>query len=259
VHLRLRQMGSALLNRSITKVDVGTVKAAWKHKRAVVDGWLEYGRCPSQRDRWGGPFNGQSARRHLVEALIANCRSAAIIETGTFQATTTEYLATTGLPVFTIESDPRNFGFSLRRTWWRRNVNMRLCDSRAGLRSLLDGPLQRHSDRNLLFYLDAHWQDDLPLAEEIDIIFSRCPNATVLVDDFEVPGDPGYGFDNYGNGNSLNHAYIAEKVRAYALSVFYPSIHSSDDDGLRRGCVVLLGKATTSIPALSSIAQLRML
>src|SRR5216683_8159337 len=34
---------------------------------------------------------------------------------------------------------------------------------------------------------------DLPLAEEIDIVFSRCPLAVVMVDDFQVPSDAGYG------------------------------------------------------------------
>jgi hypothetical protein len=52
--------------------------------------------------------------------------------------------------------------------------------------------LERLRDSPLFFYLDAHWNEDLPLAEEIDLIFSRSPCAVVMIDDFEVPGDPGF-------------------------------------------------------------------
>jgi hypothetical protein len=210
----------------------------------IIGGWYDYRRYPEQRDRWGGPFNGQSARRALVQELIAAFHPVAIIETGTFHATTTEYLAQAGLPVLTIEGNQRNFGFSLHRLWWRPNVTMRIGDSRAGLVSLLDGCLRRQRDENLFFYLDAHWNEDLPLADEIDIIFSRCPAAIVMIDDFEVPDDPDYGFDDYGGGNALNETYIAPQVQAHRLSLFYPSIRAENEDGAKRGCVVL---ARTSV------------
>ena len=76
-------------------------------------------------------------------------------------------------------------------------------DSRAALRQILNGPLAPMRDQPILFYLDAHWNVDLPLSEETDIIFSAAPRATVLIYDFQVPGDPGDGYDDYGSGKAL--------------------------------------------------------
>jgi hypothetical protein len=56
----------------------------------------------------------------------------------------------------------------------------------------------------LFFYFDAYSNEDLPLAEEIDIIFGRSPHAVVMIDDFEVTDDPGFAYDDYGPGKALN-------------------------------------------------------
>ena len=150
-------------------------------------GAIEYARYPDRAAAWGGPFNGQPFRQALFRALIRQLEPAAIVETGTYLGTTTEFLAETGLPVFTIEADPHRYGFARARLWRRRNVTLLHDDSRAALRTLFDGPLRGFANHILFFYLDAHWNDDLPLVEELDIVFVRCPKAVVMVDDFRVP------------------------------------------------------------------------
>jgi hypothetical protein len=47
-----------------------------------------------------------------------------------------------------------------------------------------------------LFYLDAHWEEYLPLRDELQLIYNNFPRAVVLVDDFKVDDDLGYGFDS---------------------------------------------------------------
>src|SRR5215467_7457931 len=86
-------------------------------------GALDYLRYPELRDRWGGPFNGQLARAALFRSLIAKVRPRAIIETGTYHGTTTEFMAQTGLPIFTVESHPRDYGFSRARLLRYRQVS----------------------------------------------------------------------------------------------------------------------------------------
>jgi len=115
--------------------------------------------------------------------------------------------------------------------------------SRTALRTLFDGPLQPLSSGTLFFYLDAHWNEDLPLAEEIGIVFSRCPSAVVMIDDFRVPFDPGYGYDDYGPGKALVSGYIRLAVLAHQLQAFYPSTPSAAEGGARRGCIVLAKEA----------------
>ena len=133
---------------------------------------------------------------------------------------------------------------------------MRRGDSRTELRSLFDGPLGPLRHSSLFLYLDADWNEDLPLAEEFKIVYSRCPAAVVMIDDFEVPGDPGYGFDDYGPGKALNAPYIDPAVRAHELAVFYPSTPSAKESGAHRGCVVLCNKAVHGA-TLASIPLLR--
>ena len=232
-------------------------------------GMIDYIRSPDRGAGWG-PFNGQTARQALFVDIIAKLRPNAIVETGTFLGTTTELMSRTGLPVFTIELHPRNYGFARARFWRSRNVKLLRGDSRAALLSLFEGDLLPKSGAAVFFYLDAHWNDDLPLAEEIDIIFSRCPTAVIMIDDFEVPSDAGYGFDDYGPGKALVSSYIEPAISAHQLQAFYPSTPAAADypstpmaaaglavpGRLRRGCV-LLAKEACHGAILASIPLLR--
>ena len=227
-----------------------------------IVGAFDYYRNPHQRTAWGGPFNGQAARQALFRSILAKIQLCAIVETGTYLGTTTDFLAATGLPVFTIEADPYNFGFSRARFWYRHNVRLLRGDSRKNLRRLLDGPLGRLSGSFVFFYLDAHWNDDLPLAEELDLVFNRCSAAVVMIDDFQVPFDAGYGYDNYGPGKALVPSYIASTVSAHGLQAFYPSTHSVDESGARRGCVVLANNPSvvatlSSLPLLGNVGSVQ--
>ena len=231
-------------------------------------GMFDYIRSPERGAGWG-PFNGQTARQALFVDIIAKAQPHAIVETGTFLGATTELMCQTGLPVFSIELSPRNYGFARARFWRRHNLKLFQGDSRTALLGLFKGPLNSFSGLVVFFYLDAHWNDDLPLAEEIDIILGRCPLAVVMVDDFEVPSDAGYGYDDYGPGRALVLDYIRTAISAHQLQAFYPSTPSVADypstpmaaEGLaapgrlRRGCVVLAKKAYHG-PLLSSIPLL---
>ena len=222
-----------------------------------IIGMIDYIRYPDRGAAWGGPFNGQPVRQALFREIIATMRPQGIVETGTYLGTTTDFMAQTGLPIFTVETDRRNYGFVRARfVWGRRNINLLHGDSRAALRKLFDGPLRDLSSRTLFFYLDAHWNDDLPLAEEIDIVFCRCPSAIVMIDDFQVPSDAGYAYDDYGRGKALVPQYIAPAVSAHGLQAFFPSTPSADEGGMRRGCVVL-AKQDSHRLGLGSILLLR--
>jgi hypothetical protein len=218
-------------------------------------GVINYLRFPSRGAAWGGPFNGQLARRALFRDIIINSRPSVIVETGTYLGTTTDFLADTGLPIYSIEADPRNYGFARARLWRRRNVTLLQGDSRETLRKLINGPLRALASSSLFFYLDAHWNYDLPLAEELELIFSRCSAAVVMIDDFQVPFDTGYGYDDYGGGKALVPCYIAPAVSVHGLRAFYPSTSSADESGARRGCVVL-AKHPALILGLSSLPLL---
>ena len=108
--------------------------------------------------------------------------------------------------------------------------------------------------RPFLFYLDAHWQEHLPLREEAQLAIGAFPKAVLVIDDFAVPEDPGYSFDDYGPGRRLDLAYL-ESAGLAPLFIFFPSTPSAQEGGARRGCVVVtadsgLAAVLDSIPLL---------
>jgi predicted O-methyltransferase YrrM len=219
-------------------------------------GALSYTLRPERRLAWGGPFNGQAYRCLLFAALVEQLRPAAIVETGTYLGTTTEWMAAFQIPVFTCESCEEYFGFAQARFSDVHNVRLALCDSREFLRDLLEDQALNAREETVIFYLDAHWHADLPLAVEIDLISHLCPRAAIMIDDFEVPQDPGYGFDSYGPDQALDASYIDTAVRNYGLATFYPSTPSSIETGMRRGCVILCKRGGLA-EALRGISLLR--
>lgn len=182
-------------------------------------------------------FNGQRFRKKMFADLVAALRPDAIVETGTWTGNTTGYMAeTTGLPVYSCEVVPRFHAISAMRLANVPGVYLSLADSRTFLGELSSGPL---ADKSILFYLDAHWYADLPLPEEVDWIASHWDRFAMMVDDFQVPDDPGYGFGQYENGTMLTLDLLARPILRHGLSARFPATPSNTETGRRRGCVVL--------------------
>jgi hypothetical protein len=214
------------------------------------DYWLR----PGLRDCWGGPFNGQEFRQRLFVELSARVPFVAVVETGTHRGSTTGYFhRVTRLPVHSFEADARNHGFARARFMFSPNVRLHRCDSRSGLARLAAS--NALPEGAVFFYLDAHWFSDLPLAEEIRLAFRHWPEAVVMIDDFAVPDDPGYGFDDYGSGKSLTLDYLEEHA-VLPSGVWFPHCASTTESGARRGCVVLAG-ASDVIARVDRVAALR--
>jgi hypothetical protein len=199
----------------------GQITAKWNYPR--VQAW------------WEQPMNSQMGRLELTRQLIAQCKIGRIVETGTCLGTTTEFFAQYGLPVTTAENNPEYVQRSRARLAKWGNVDLRPYDSVRALTELAAEPIDRTVPT--LFYLDAHWQGHLPLREEATIAIGRFVKAVLLVDDFAVPDDPGYKFDDYGPGKRLTLDYLLQGDLA-KLAVYFPSMPSSSETGARCGCVV---------------------
>ncbi len=187
-----------------------------------------------------GPMNGQKGRQSIFREIVKTLPFNAVVETGTFRGDTTLFMAdASGLPVFTAEAHPRYHAYSKCRL---RDVNgafVRHEDARFFLGSLAMDPF--FPKEGVLFYLDAHWKKDLPLRDEVNIIYDNWKDFVIMIDDFEVPDDPGYRFDDYGNGNRLCLDYLGMDSFP-GLEIFWPSIPSAQETGHGRGCVLLASK-----------------
>jgi predicted O-methyltransferase YrrM len=206
----------------------------------VTVGRMEYLLRPSLRASWGGPMNGQAGRMQICRDIIAALPPKAIVETGTFRGTTTEFFASFGLPVYSVEFEPRYHAFAQMRLRAQRDrVHLTLADSRSFLKKLAnDASVPKDS---VFFYLDAHWNADLPLAEEITTIFGTWSRAVIMIDDFAVPGDS-YSYDDYGPGAALDADYL-DALKRTDMSRFYPSLRAYQETGAKRGSIVLCNDA----------------
>ena len=203
---------------------------------------------------FSGPLNGQYIRTRIVEAIFENCGITDVVETGTFRGTTTEYFAhKVKGTVYTCESQPRYWLYANRRLANFKNVELQLIDSRPFLKNVFSR--ESLAQAHCFCYLDAHWEQDLPLAEEIDIVLARHQSTVVLVDDFEVPGDCSYGFDDYGPGKKLCLELLGS-FRTRLSDVFFPSFSGLSDSGSRRGYVVFASSAELN-EKLKSVPGLR--
>lgn len=218
---------------------------------AEIDGLNE-----ALRNSWGGPFNGQACRRELFWDLVRNTSVEVIVETGTFRGTTTEDMARNfSGPIYTCETNRRYFEYSKHRLAPYPHVHVDRIDSRLFLGHLLKTAAL--SKRVVLFYLDAHWNDDLPVHDELALIFNHRAKGLVMIDDFQVPFDPGYGFDDYGDGKKLC-IEILYPYRERLNKAYFPAAPASRESGQRRGAVICplttaLDDLLCNMPSLSSV------
>jgi hypothetical protein len=167
--------------------------------------------------------------------LVYFCNFATIVETGTYRGSTTQFLAQNSgaAPVYSCEYSAKAFEFAKWRLRSLQNVNLFNLDSREFIRDL---KISRQSAT--FVYLDAHWGEDLPLQEEVNLVIGNFRDFVIMIDDFEVPKDTGYGYDDYGPGKRLSlrdfPLHLDNRVACY-----FPARPSSRESGLRRGAIVV--------------------
>jgi len=198
-------------------------------------------------------LNRQKGREKIVIDIFRNVPVEVVVETGSFRGGSTEFFAKTfKLPVHSVELNPVYHRYVCLRLSNLKGLHLVQSDSRDFLRKLT---LEKSiASKFPFFYLDAHWWEDLPLMEEIRIIAKAWCKFVVLVDDFRVPGDQGYGFDDYGAGKILELQSFRE-FKNLNLACFFPTLPSSEETGLKRGCVVFSDTETANI--LKKIESLR--
>jgi len=98
---------------------------------------------------------------------------------------------------------------------------------------------------NPMYYLDAHWYEYMPLPDELVCIGDRSEKGVMLIDDFLVPWEPKYMYDEYpGMRIDLDVINTSLGSQRKDISVYLPN-YSPDQDptGLGIGfAVILLGQ-----------------
>jgi hypothetical protein len=185
-----------------------------------------------------GPFNGQETRQAIVGSVLHSYPFDLVIETGTYRGTTTEHLRKlTTAPIITIEVSTRYYEYARRRLSGLPDVRWIHGDSPSEIRRVAAWPTHDRQ-ANVFAYLDAHWGLNLPIRWELLELLSGWDSVCAVIDDFKVPGDPGYGYDDYGSGHALDLAQLSG-LPLEGVSLFFPQVPSDEETGHRRGWVVL--------------------
>ena len=104
---------------------------------------------------------------------------------------------------------------------------------------------------NPMFYLDAHFYEHMPLPEELMNIGELCEKAVILIDDFLVPWEPRFLYDEYP-GVRIDIDLVANTLmtRRKDLSVYLPKYDPGEDPtGKGIGfAVLLMGQKESLLP-----------
>lgn len=184
-------------------------------------------------------LNGQTVRKTIVRSVCKAFSPDMVIETGTFFGLSAGFFSEElGVPVYTSEVSERYYHVARRLLRKCSGITQFQEDSRSFLRKLAEDP--PITSKRIFFYLDAHWGEDLPLIEELAIICNHWQNFCVLIDDFRVPWDDGYGYDDYGKDKVLAPALISDIMQEHELTMYLPDIPSSKETGGKRGCAFII-------------------
>jgi hypothetical protein len=93
------------------------------------------------------------------------------------------------------------------------------------------------SSVTILAYLDAHWEKDLPTSRELIHLRSWGAGWVAIIDDFKVPEDDSYGFDQYGE------LVVDSTLIPSGLRLLVPSQSAHSEFGARRGTGYVFGQA----------------
>ena len=146
-------------------------------------------------------FHNDPIFRRLIIEMIERLPITSFMETGTGLGDSTLFVgrANPELAVFTCEFSRQRYWHSKIRLRRWRNVEVSHGSSPEFLRDLLRKPQIAEFP---LVFLDAHWYDYWPLEDELEILTAKVNKMIIVIDDFQVPGQPQFGFD-VGGGRQL--------------------------------------------------------
>jgi len=177
------------------------------------------------RGKYG--FHGDRVFQRLIQEIISCLPITSFVETGTYIGDSTAYVASrwSNLSIFTCEINEDFFLKSKHRLKKFKNVELSRTSSEGYLKELVEN---NRLGKLPLFFLDAHWYDYWPLEDEIYVISFSCPNAIVIIDDFQVPGRPEFGYAIGGGGSKEFSGKTVSDQRVCGLDLVKPKMNQNN-------------------------------
>lgn len=206
----------------IKKIIKGNPKIYWFIQNIIrtIKGFIPYSFRKYKNDAFHGDIIWQNLVRELSEVLDFT----SFVETGTFRATTTLFLANIffEIPIFTIEIKKK----LVKESKWRlRKVSN--AQVIKGSSSEIIPHLIKEDKLGIFpfFFLDAHSGTIPPINDELKAI-NRLEKAIIMIDDFKVPSKSEFKFNSYakedGNKISLDFDFIKENIHSDRHRILVP-------------------------------------
>ncbi len=153
-------------------------------------------------------FHGDPQYQGMVDELLGSLQVTDFVETGSFLGRSTAFVAQRwpGVQVHSTEINAGFFQTAQRRLGEMPNVHLHHCHSVQFITDLIQSGRLGELP---VFFLDAHWEEDWPLPRELELIRQGCERAIIIIDDFRVPAQTQFSYDDYG----------ADKVCAFEAAI----------------------------------------
>ena len=140
-------------------------------------------------------FNRECIRAFIISKLYSSYNCSAFVETGTFYGHTSAYVRKTfKTSVYTSEINTTHYFVSKLNLIWFAGIISTLSNSSEFVANICNkGTL----GDNPMFYLDAHFYEHMPLPDELLNIGNLCEKAIIVIDDFLIPSQPEFLYDEY--------------------------------------------------------------
>jgi predicted O-methyltransferase YrrM len=188
----------------------------------------------------GLAFAGDGLLEKEIRRLIRQFNIQSAVETGTNQGVTARALAAMVPQVYTIEKYDATFAEARWRLMDVHNVQVYFGASPNVLPTLLP-----HVQRPTLYYLDAHWDGNYPLPQEVEIIAALDPQPIIVIHDMEVPGHPEFHADPQPDGSPYDYEWVRPFLEMIQMPWRY--YYNEEAEGLQVGVLFIVPKETDEI------------
>lgn len=156
-------------------------------------------------------FHGDPFYQKIVSTLLETYKATSFVETGTYLGHSSEFIAKRfpKLPVYTTEVNQGFFDIATNRLKKYDSVSMYKQHTLDFLRQTL---INIDLGERPVFFIDAHWEHDWPLIDELNHIKTHYPNAILVIDDMKVPHQTQFPYDNYGGDKVCDVEHIAPVI-----------------------------------------------
>jgi hypothetical protein len=184
-------------------------------------------------------FEGDTFAFEKFRNLVSEHKIDCIIETGTFLGSTTKKFADMVPEVHTIEVNESNYNKAKEYLVGIVNIHKHFGNSADVLVNILSNEVPL--DKNILFFLDAHWEQYNPLLDELKVIAEFGLRPVISIHDFKVPGHPELGFDTY-----KDIVYEFDWIKPSIENIYGPDgynvEYNSEATGAKRGLIYITPK-----------------